>query len=663
MANILNLGPIHQICINKLKPRQLVPYFIQNKIPFDTVFHYDLSSYYVNFRYDSSYMGKNNMLYIDDFKEIFDVFSSIIVTGIMIKKIPSCSVLDEVINVLKIKCEKLRSIHVEGESGGGGGGGSGSDDVLDVSILGKCINLVKFSAKQCRVSSVRELEKCVKLRKLMVRNCVLDEAIDLSCFSGMLRIFWTDSTPACDLSGVVCGLRELWINNAGGREYGCVQKMYSLRKLCDLNVDDVCMWSNLKSVRNVSLRGSGLARVLGLDGIKVLRISDCSDLEEVQFCGLTKVWVNNCSKFVGVSWCEKLCEVDFMGCGGLYSLEFLRGCRRLVSVKVYYCENVCIDFSVFEECRYLSTFHAVGCKVINFRDVGKRHVCLRELVLDKVNSEGNLDVEELYGCSGLETVYLDCGNVIGVEKLGCGRFLELIGVGLVNSGGNLDWLSGCEALVSVYFCDASFTNVDQLKLCKKLYMVNFTRCNNLREINGLDCVHLSVDKCEKLRSLGGVGSEKLRNIILHDSCSFLGFDREYPLVKNISVVGGEMSHVQEIGMCKNLESVMFYNSKIIIVSGIEHCVKLRDFTMIFCNYILNVKPLAKCSSLKWLCIDSCGLLQNADNLLVGRDGSVMNCNRFWRDRKLKSAFANFMWNGRFMKFILNAHSRRIEEEE
>lgn len=600
-------------CIRKLSPHELLPWFINNKIQLDLCFKYDLLGYYINFYYSKSNVMEDDLMHIDEYNAIFSMFPNIIITSVAFASSPSYGSLKMMFDECGLKYDNLKRVYVQN---------FGEIQDLDVSILNKCVNIVDFSVDTCRLKNVGALFECEKLRSLSFRGCILPSELkyNLNLFERIKKVVWINTTPQCDFPDASCKLKSIGLCNENIKY--CKNKIRA--KKLEINKCDEINVNLVKGGEGILMPREVFGRV------KNLVIYDCDDFRGIDCSGLTSVKIVGCQNFVELVGCELLQTLVIENCSQIVGLDFLKECNKLMKIHFTQCENLCVDFSVFRKCWELDEIKIVECKsIINLRKIGYLHKKLKKFELCIVN--GYLDVSELQGCSKLVCIDVGCTRVENIKLLGSGMFPELVKVMVYNIVDGLDWLSGLKELRYFGLVSGNIKSLNGLGGCKKLCVVYIGGCEELNDVSGFECEHFYVTQCKKLTSLIGLGSERLKNIIVSKCKKLVSFDfcGEYKCVKNVSIVKSAIYSVEELSMCLNLERISINTCNIFNVNGLKYCTGLREVSIANCNIIHDLVPLEYCKKLRWLRVGQCMSLKKLGNLMVNgeplRDEYVIGC--------------------------------------
>lgn len=607
------LDSIQSICVKNLAPSQLIRWFIDNNVSFETEFQYDLSQYHVNF-YNMTFVSQKDTIHFDECSELLSVFPNIIIVGVSFIGSPSYGTLKMMFDECGLKYRNLKRVYIE----------SHEMRSLDISILSECIHLVKFSAENYDLDNADVLLRCVKLRSLSFRSCSLDFNLKLSLLEKLSEVIWINTIPKCDIADVICGLKSVGLSDDMRGIFAGLGRN-KIRRL-EIGSCDEDVWRTCENVRNLKVRGNFVLKDgFGFGKVKKLEVRDCEDLKEIDCSGLMNVKIVHCYNFAKLTGCGGLRVMCIDSCPNLIDLigSFDSFNDKLMVIDIKNCVQLCVNFSMFERCEELSAFTVKNCeRIFDLKRIGERHKKLRMFALDDVL--GVLNVEELYGCNGLAKVWVGCSVVENIEKLGSGAFPDLVSVVVSGDVDNLSWLSGLKQLENFGLEKCSnVKSLKELELCRNLCWVRVSGCSGLKYLGGFECKNLYVKRCEKLCSLKGVGSLRLKNVSVKDCPKFkhLGFNKEFRCLKGLYVHNSWLNYIDDVGMCPNLERIEFYNCAIFNVFGLENCVSLREVNITDCNMIFDLMPLSKCLQLKWLCVVRCMNLVNLYGSLI--DGNIM----------------------------------------
>ena len=628
------ISDIHQTCVNYLKPQQIKSYFLRHGIAFNTEFKYNLSKCRIFFNYNNQIFFCQQWLHVNDFNAIFDMFPNIVITDIIMEGSPSYNSLKMMLDKLHLKYDRMRRIYIEGDG-----------RTLDVSILSKCVNLVKFHAVKIDLDNADALLLCNKLRQLLCIDCTLSDSqlhLRLGVFSEIKVIKWINTFPLCNLTDVCERLRMLELDDMS----------MSIKRMEGRNKFEVDNCGNINGVYSESMEKEGMidcVRSISLVGhvdfddrelllyymmgIEKFEVTCCDELVVIGFDRLKEIQVRGCRNFLGVikGGCVNLRRLCVVDCESLRDLEFLKDASELAELEVRGCVNLMIDFDVLSGCGRLKkiVFSNSG-SFVNLRDLCGRHSYLEVLELIKMNGLFNLD--ELRGCKRVNKLCLGCTDVENVEGIGLNvdlcRSLENVFVSS-NSVKNLDWLGRCEELRHVYIYELSHVgNLGQLGSCLHLERVYIYGCEKISELSGFECEMLFVMNCPNLRSLKGMGNAKLKFVGINGCVDDLEFDREYLHLRKVCIGHSRINNVRDMRLCPNLESFVVVDCFMNDLDGLEQCVRLREFGMFDCNMIGGVEPLGFCRELRWFEIDGCKNLEDAKCEVLRNmecEGFVMGC--------------------------------------
>lgn len=341
------------------------------------------------------------------------------------------------------------------------------DNLVEVDALGMSANLrCAIFIRNSRIRSIRILERCRKLRKL-----VCDGNVSLVEMGIFRRV-----------RGLKLGLEFGGVNlgELGKYEYKFDRvRRIKVTNCCD--VKNVVVSSGIKSVKLFGKlwEGFGVECVnMELEGVIDLEVTqwnvlvNCVNLRSLKLTCCNAMWVPKC---------VNLENVEVSSCNNLVGLNEV---RRLKFCCVEWCDEFRGDG--LSECEDLRILYVNRCK--EFSDVGMLSGC-RNLRSVEIISCGILDVSALGGCERLETLGL--ANNIGLRKMdgGFGRVrrvdvsgcLNLVDINLLGECKNLEIcdVSGCMGL--------SDTSVDVLAKCENLHTVISNGKFGIRDWSKIGC--------------------------------------------------------------------------------------------------------------------------------------------------------------------------------
>lgn len=617
------LKNLREVCLPQ--PLELVPFFLQNEISLESEFHYDLKEHFMKFVYNSAFTLHSTYMHVDEFHKIFDNFPNVVITGITIVGTEFHNTLKIMFDEFKLRPKSLKYVRVLGYG----------TQTLDVSILGKCVNLEEFVASDYDLDGVEALENCSKLRALELMDCSLSHELNLRVFGKIRRIKWKNTNPMCDVACIANRVRDLEVEAEVKVDEGIKWKKLNSLVITDGRLEQ---WRNAlgnvkKLVLNRPTDWVGFDTEL-LSNVKDFKVIGCDEIKTIEFENLRKVYVEKCKEFGGFGgiglWCI-LRVVEISDCPGLNDVDFLRRCVGLEKVSLTGCENLWIDFTVFEGCKNLENICVEKCKGMDGLECVENCEKLKEFcaltMLGEVNSI-IIDANDLCKCVNLENVSLGC-TVMNIEML---KKCKLKTINLYWGIQNFDWLGECKDVENICLSGTNVKNLKMLRGCKKLCRVNIWDCREVVSVEGVECEYFCVKRCAKLKTLYGLGTS-VKYIYAVDCLHELGFkcDVEYSHLKGITVVCDLIKMVfcelSGIFMCPNLESLMVKKSTIMNVRELKECKKLRMVHFERCPLLYSLSPLDGLKELRHVYAENCGALQDLGGLLenVEVEGEIMGC--------------------------------------
>ena len=251
----------------------------------------------------------------------------------------------------------------------------------------------------------------------------------------------------------------------------------------------------------------------------------------------------------GLKSCTSLTSLNLSHCSALKTITALHSLLHLTTLNLSYCTNLTLI-------HFPPTIQRLYMAKTRIRDLTFL-TDPNQLQLLDISHCRNRSIETLFNnAKNLHTLYLDyCTNLK-----------------------TLDPLFYCHKLTKLSFHSCTFTNLNALRRCNFIKILNLSECKNLTDISGLEYTkgieHIDLSGCCNISSLS-------------------------PLT------GCKTLHTLDLSGCTNLTNI----------TPLATCISLQSLNLSECDLIYNIEPLVSCLALRTLILYGCLSIKYFDHLV------------------------------------------------